>query len=91
MMVLTHLASLVLIPSPEFLQDWVLTEEEALPILKEAWDRGINTIDTANVYSYGVSERIIGQFIKKVRNRRFQSAHSDSIFSTLFLGLKLSS
>jgi len=69
MIVLTHLASLVLIPSPEFWQDWVLTEEEALPILKEAWDRGINTIDTANVYSYGVSERIIGKFITKVRKQ----------------------
>ncbi|KAI4135448.1 MAG: hypothetical protein LQ347_000667 [Umbilicaria vellea] len=44
---------------------WVLEEEEALPILKAAYDRGLNTWDTANVYSNGVSEDIIGKAIKK--------------------------
>ncbi|KAL1744102.1 NADP-dependent oxidoreductase domain-containing protein [Schizophyllum fasciatum] len=44
---------------------WVLDEEKALPILKAAWDRGINTIDTANVYSNGDSERIVAKFIEK--------------------------
>ncbi|KZT34671.1 Aldo/keto reductase [Sistotremastrum suecicum HHB10207 ss-3] len=44
---------------------WVKGEEIALPILKAAWDRGINTIDTANVYSNGESERVIAKFIKK--------------------------
>jgi aryl-alcohol dehydrogenase-like predicted oxidoreductase len=47
-------------------QPWILDEEHALPILKAAWDRGINTIDTANMYSNGASERIIGTFLKKV-------------------------
>lgn len=40
---------------------WVLEEEESLPILKAAYDRGLNTWDTANVYSNGVSEEIIGK------------------------------
>lgn len=44
---------------------WVLEEDEALPLLKEAYDRGITTWDTANVYSNGVSEEIIGKAIKK--------------------------
>ncbi|KAJ7154542.1 NADP-dependent oxidoreductase domain-containing protein [Mycena filopes] len=35
----------------------------SLEILKAAWDLGINTFDTANMYSNGESERIIGQFI----------------------------
>ena len=39
---------------------------QALPMLKYAWDRGVTTIDTANVYSNGDSERIIGKFIKHV-------------------------
>ncbi|KAL1672052.1 NADP-dependent oxidoreductase domain-containing protein [Schizophyllum commune] len=43
---------------------WVLGEEQALPILKAAWDRGINTIDTSNNYSNGDSERVIAKFIK---------------------------
>ena len=41
---------------------------QSLPILKAAWDRGINTIDTANMYSNGDSERIIRKFIEKVRS-----------------------
>ncbi|RQM06154.1 hypothetical protein DH86_00003393 [Scytalidium sp. 3C] len=44
---------------------WVLDEEKSLPLLKAAYDRGLNTWDTANVYSNGVSEEIIGKAIKK--------------------------
>ena len=44
---------------------WVLDEEEALPLIKAAYDRGLNTWDTANVYSAGYSEICIGKAIKK--------------------------
>lgn len=44
---------------------WVIEEADALPLLKAAYDRGVNTWDTANVYSNGVSEEIIGKAIKK--------------------------
>ncbi|KAI1799528.1 Aldo/keto reductase [Daldinia bambusicola] len=44
---------------------WAIEEEEALPLLKAAYDRGLNTWDTANVYSAGVSEIIVGKAIKK--------------------------
>lgn len=47
--------------------NWVLEEEEALPILKAAYDRGLNTWDTANVYSNGVSEEIIAKAMKKYK------------------------
>ncbi|KAJ5099879.1 hypothetical protein N7532_006880 [Penicillium argentinense] len=40
---------------------WVLSEEESLPLLKRAYDLGINTFDTANTYSNGNSETIIGK------------------------------
>ncbi|KAL9043278.1 MAG: hypothetical protein Q9214_003529 [Letrouitia sp. 1 TL-2023] len=46
---------------------WVIEEEEALPLLKAAYDRGVNTWDTANVYSNGASEEIIGKAIKKYK------------------------
>ncbi|KDN65667.1 putative aldo-keto reductase [Colletotrichum sublineola] len=46
-------------------QDWVLDEEESCEILKAAYDRGINTWDTANLYSNGMSETVIGKAIKK--------------------------
>ncbi|MCJ1452257.1 hypothetical protein MMC28_002599 [Mycoblastus sanguinarius] len=46
-------------------QQWVIDEEEALPLLKAAYDRGLNTWDTAGVYSNGASEEVIGNAIKK--------------------------
>ncbi|KAK1987687.1 LOW QUALITY PROTEIN: aldo-keto reductase [Colletotrichum cereale] len=46
-------------------QNWVLDEEESCEILKAAYDRGINTWDTANMYSNGMSEKVIGKAIKK--------------------------
>ena len=50
--------------SPDWLP-WVLDEEKSLPLLKAAYDRGLNTWDTANIYSNGVSEIIIGKALKK--------------------------
>ncbi|ESK95250.1 aldo keto reductase [Moniliophthora roreri MCA 2997] len=53
-------------------QSWVLDEDKSIEILKAAWDRGINTFDTANMYSNGESERIIGKFIEKYNIPRNQ-------------------
>ncbi|KAJ9142441.1 Aldo-keto reductase [Pleurostoma richardsiae] len=44
---------------------WVLDEDASLEILKAAYDRGINTWDTANAYSNGASEAVIGKAIHK--------------------------
>ncbi|RUS22687.1 NADP-dependent oxidoreductase domain-containing protein, partial [Endogone sp. FLAS-F59071] len=44
---------------------WVLDEEESLGLIKKAYDAGINFFDTANAYSFGESERILGKAIKK--------------------------
>jgi len=49
--------------SPEW-QKWVLPEEESIKHIKAAYDAGINTFDTANVYSNGHSEIILGKAIK---------------------------
>ncbi|KAK0509835.1 hypothetical protein JMJ35_008229 [Cladonia borealis] len=46
-------------------QPWVIGEDKALPTLKAAYDLGLNTWDTANVYSNGESEEIIGKALKK--------------------------
>ena len=46
--------------------DWVLEdEEEIFGILKKCYDAGLNTFDTADVYSNGLSEIILGKFLKK--------------------------
>lgn len=50
---------------------WVATKEQALKVLKKAWDLGINFIDKANVYSQGRSEEIIGEFIKDYDREAF--------------------
>ncbi|KAL1947094.1 hypothetical protein VTO73DRAFT_14055 [Trametes versicolor] len=47
-------------------QDWVLGEEEATEHIKFAYEHGIQTFDTANVYSNGLSEVILGNVIKKL-------------------------
>jgi aryl-alcohol dehydrogenase (NADP+) len=43
---------------------WVLEEEEARPFIKRALDAGINFFDTADVYSLGESERVLGNSLK---------------------------
>lgn len=45
---------------------WVFDEDKSIELLKAAWDLAVTTIDTANTYSNGESERIIGKFLKKV-------------------------
>jgi aryl-alcohol dehydrogenase-like predicted oxidoreductase len=50
-----------------WLGPWILGEDEALPILKAAYDNGINSWDTANVYGYGDSERIIAKAIRNYK------------------------
>ncbi|CEN60234.1 hypothetical protein ASPCAL02675 [Aspergillus calidoustus] len=52
------------IGNPEW-ADWVIGPEKALPLLKAAYDRGVTTWDTANIYSNGDSERVIAQAIKE--------------------------
>ncbi|KAF2112219.1 NADP-dependent oxidoreductase domain-containing protein [Lophiotrema nucula] len=44
---------------------WTLAEEESMAVIKRAWDLGVNTWDTANTYSNGESERILGRAMKK--------------------------
>jgi aryl-alcohol dehydrogenase-like predicted oxidoreductase len=46
---------------------WVLDEAESEPIIERAIDLGINFFDTANVYSLGESERILGNALEGYR------------------------
>lgn len=48
---------------------WVLNEELSRPIIKKALDYGINFFDTANAYSDGTSEEIVGRALKDFANR----------------------
>lgn len=47
-------------------QNWVVEDEETIfGLLKTAYDAGIRTWDTADLYSHGESERLIGKFLKQ--------------------------
>jgi len=43
---------------------WVLEEEEARPFIRQALEFGINYFDTADMYSVGKSEEILGRALK---------------------------
>lgn len=48
---------------------WTLPEESSRPIIKQALDAGINFFDTANSYSDGSSEEIVGRALKDFAKR----------------------
>lgn len=48
---------------------WTLTESESRPFIKKALELGINFFDTANVYSDGSSEEIVGRALRDFTNR----------------------
>ncbi|MBA3620569.1 MAG: aldo/keto reductase, partial [Acidothermales bacterium] len=48
---------------------WTLSEEESRPLIKQAVELGINFFDTANVYSAGSSEEIVGRALNDFARR----------------------
>jgi 1-deoxyxylulose-5-phosphate synthase len=48
---------------------WALDEEQSRPFIKRALDLGINFFDTADVYSFGMSESILGRALKDFTKR----------------------
>ena len=56
--------------NPQGRYKWSLSEEASLPILNHCYESGLNFFDTANTYSNGLSEEILGKAIKKYGWRR---------------------
>ncbi len=52
-----------------WIHKWVLNAENSRPIIQKALELGINFFDTANVYSIGVSEEILGRALKDFAKR----------------------
>ena len=48
---------------------WVLDEPESRPFIARAFDHGITFFDTADMYSDGESERVLGRALKELRRR----------------------
>ena len=53
----------------EWVHKWVLNEENSRPIIQKALEMGINFFGTANVYSIGKSEEILGRALKDFAKR----------------------
>jgi aryl-alcohol dehydrogenase (NADP+) len=53
---------------PEW-RDWVLPEGEARPFIKRALELGVNFFDSADMYSRGVSEEILGRALRDLARR----------------------
>src|SRR3712207_9459069 len=52
-----------------WIHKWVLNEDNSRPIIKHALDLGITFFDTANVYSIGRSEEILGRALRDFADR----------------------
>ena len=48
---------------------WALNEEQSRPFIQKALEMGINFFDTADIYSYGTSEEVLGNALKDFARR----------------------
>jgi 1-deoxyxylulose-5-phosphate synthase len=48
---------------------WTLPEDQSRPLIRAAWEAGIDFFDTANVYSDGSSEEILGRILWELAPR----------------------
>ncbi len=62
--------------SPKW-RDWVLEEDASRPFISRALEAGINFFDTADIYSQGASEEIVGRAL-----RDFCPAREDYVLAT---------
>ncbi len=64
-------------------REWVLEEEESRPFIQRAIELGINFFDTADMYSRGVSEEILGRALKDFGPPRDRLVIATKVFSPM--------
>ena len=62
---------------------WVLEEEESRPFIRRALELGINFFDTADLYSLGVSEEILGRALKEFGPGRDRVVIATKVFQPM--------
>jgi aryl-alcohol dehydrogenase-like predicted oxidoreductase len=62
---------------------WVLEEDESRPFVKRAFELGINYIDTANMYSMGASEEVLGRALKDYAPSRDKYVVSTKLYMAM--------
>ncbi len=63
--------------------DWMLSEEDSRPLIRRALDGGINFFDTADVYSTGQSEEILGRALKEFAQPRDQMVVATKVYQPM--------
>ncbi len=61
-------------------REWVLNEEASRPFFRRAWEAGINFFDTADIYSEGVSEEVLGRALRDLALPREQVVIATKVF-----------
>jgi len=64
-------------------RDWVLDYDRSKPFIARAWELGINFFDTADVYSLGESEAVLGRALKELAVPRDRVVVATKVFSAM--------
>jgi 1-deoxyxylulose-5-phosphate synthase len=62
---------------------WVLDEEASRPFFRQAWESGINFFDTADMYSLGASEELLGRALRELAIPREQAVVATKVFNAM--------
>jgi len=64
-------------------REWVLEEDESRPFIQRALELGINFFDTADMYSLGVSEEILGRALRDFAPQRERVIIATKVFHSM--------
>jgi 1-deoxyxylulose-5-phosphate synthase len=64
-------------------RDWVLGEEASLPFIRQALEFGVNFFDTADMYSLGRSEEVLGRALKELGPGRDRVVIATKLFNPM--------
>ncbi|VTR93545.1 aldo keto reductase : Aldo/keto reductase OS=Solibacter usitatus (strain Ellin6076) GN=Acid_1998 PE=4 SV=1: Aldo_ket_red [Gemmata massiliana] len=62
---------------------WVLDEEPSRPFFRQAWEAGINFFDTADMYSDGASEVVLGRALRELAIPREQMVVATKVYQPM--------
>jgi len=66
--------------------DWTLGEEDSRAVVRKAIEAGVNFFDTADIYSRGESEEILGRSLKALNVRRDEAVVATKVFNPMGRG-----
>ncbi len=68
--------------SPKW-REWVLDDNASRPFFRQAWEAGINFFDTADIYSDGASEEVLGRALRELAIPREQVVVATKVFNPM--------